>query len=123
VNEPSNLDAWNKDAPVMVEEKPTYYNAGDKKQVNEKRTKKGREDFRIKNIVLDIMQTSQGREYFYGLLEFCHIWRLTFDPENQSITCFREGERNVGLKVLADINQASPDLYHQMCREMEDLKK
>ena len=36
---------------------------------------------------------------------------------------FREGERNVGIRLLADITEASPDAYLLMLKEANDERR
>jgi hypothetical protein len=98
------------------------YNAADPKQVNVARAKAGRKKARLQDIVRDIMQLKQGREYFWDLLSFCGVFQTTFDP-NPYVSANQEGGRNVGLKILADITNSSPDLYLTMMKEAEEIKK
>jgi hypothetical protein len=57
-----------------------------------------------------------GRAWFYDFLSTCHIYQTSFTP-NALTMAHAEGERNVGLRLLADLVEASPDLYLQMLKE------
>ena len=54
--------------------------------------------------------SESGKQVLRDLLEFCHIFQSSYIPEKGMDTAFREGERNVGLRVLdqlqiRDINE------------------
>ena len=62
------------------------------------------------------MSMPQGRAWFYELLEFCHIFNDPFTG-NALAEAYRKGERNVGLRIFADIIAHCPDDYIRMTRE------
>lgn len=63
------------------------------------------------------MSTPAGRRWLYNLLGFCHIYTSNFRT-NALAMAHGEGERNVGLFVVADLAEASPDMFLQMHKEM-----
>jgi hypothetical protein len=65
-----------------------------------------------------VMAEPVGREYFYDLLAGCHVYSSSFGT-NALAMAFREGERNVGLRLVVDVTEASPDLYLQMLKEAD----
>ena len=68
------------------------------------------------NFLVAAMSTAQGREWFYDLLEFCHIFNDPFSGQ-ALLEAYRKGERNVGLRLFSDILTHCPDSYAQMIRE------
>lgn len=68
-----------------------------------------------------ILSTETGRKYIYSVLEFCGVYSTIFSAETNRIY-FNEGQRNVGLKLIADINTACPDLYVKMIEESKKEK-
>lgn len=90
-------------------------NAADKNQV-----KKGR---RKEEILRDgeiddlrhILSSVQGRRFIWGLLGKCHVFKTSFT--GNSTTFFNEGKRDIGLRVLAYVNEAGPELYITMMQE------
>lgn len=77
-----------------------------------------RRDQRATEDLQRVMSTVSGRRFVWGLLEDCHIHHGSFrhgEPVESAV--FREGERNVGLKIMARINSTCPDLYAVMVRE------
>jgi hypothetical protein len=62
-----------------------------------------------------LMSDKRGRRFMHRLLEAAGIWRSSFTGDNA--TFFREGERNVGLRFLADVNEAAPERYATMLKE------
>lgn len=73
---------------------------------------------RIADMAL-LLSTRPGRRFIWGLMSDCGIFRSSFDNSG-SVTAFNEGQRNVGLKVLADVNEAGPEQYLVMLRESQE---
>ena len=48
--------------------------------------------------------TESGKQVLRDLLEFCHVFQSSYMPEAPMDTAFREGERNVGLRLLDQLN-------------------
>lgn len=78
------------------------------------------QDRRRKNaaaIALDdrrfVMGDARGRRFVMALLDFCGPMRTAFHP-NGSQQSFNLGQQNVGLKLLADIEEACPEMYAKM---------
>jgi len=44
-----------------------------------------------------------GKQVLHDLLEFCHIYHSSYMSEAPMDTAFREGERNVGLRILKEL--------------------
>jgi hypothetical protein len=64
----------------------------------------------------------EGRRYFYDLLASAHAFSTSFATNALSMA-FREGERNFGIRLLADIVEASPDAYLLMLKEANDERR
>jgi hypothetical protein len=101
------------------------YDASDPKQVRD-RIKQLKVQENIKDDLLRrIMETREGRAWFFEILESAHIWRSSFSVEPLAMG-FAEGERNLGLRFLADLMRAAPLRYIEMvqeARELGDLEK
>ena len=62
------------------------------------------------------MSTSNGRAWFYNLLEACHLFADPFT--GSALTeAYLKGERNVGLRLFSDIIAHCPDDYILMMKE------
>lgn len=93
------------------------YNADDVKQVKKAR-KKAEIDEAIKfDEIKRWLSTAPGRMLMYSYLETAHIFGTTFIQGSPDGSAFAEGERNHGLRMLADVQSASPDLYMTMIQE------
>lgn len=64
-----------------------------------------------------LLKTEVGRRFCWKLISSTHVFSSSFSPDNDRVTSFREGERNIGLMLIADIMEACPDRYIQMQRE------
>ena len=93
----------------------------DREAVNKSRKKAARTRTDRLEFIKAAMQHEQGRAWFYDVLEFCRVVATPFssDPYN---TAFKCGMQNVGLKILADIQDASPDEYMLMVKEARTKK-
>ena len=62
------------------------------------------------------LSTIQGRTWFYSLLADCHCFSQppSFNPHQDY---FALGERNVGLRIFAEIIAHCPDQYLTMMKE------
>jgi hypothetical protein len=73
-----------------------------------------------KDDVFFLLNTPQGRRFFWRYLGLCGIYRLSYT--GNSDTNFREGERNIGIRMMNDIMEANPDAYLQMINENKKEK-
>lgn len=64
----------------------------------------------------EVLGTVSGRAVLWAVLEDCGIYRLSYH-NNPHETAFREGNRQVGLRLLAEIHAAAPHAYIQMQQE------
>lgn len=95
------------------------YNAAERRHVREA-AKVVRIDASLdREVVVAIMQHSNGRRWMWNRLEACHIFAPSHSG-NALNTAFAEGERNIGLMFLADIMAHCPEQYIQMAREAND---
>jgi len=62
-----------------------------------------------------LMCQREGRRFMWRLLQSCRLYETGL--AGTSAAFFREGERNVGLRVLADIVRLCPDLHARMAIE------
>jgi len=63
-----------------------------------------------------VMSDSRGRRVLWRLLEQAGVFRLSYTGEAQS-TAFNEGQRNIGLRLLAECLEAAPEKYALMQTE------
>lgn len=84
----------------------------DKAKTEALRRKTAAEDMRW------LMSGPRGRRIIHGILEAAGIWRTSFTGNSE--TYFREGMRNIGLMVLAQINDACADSYTTMMQEAKE---
>jgi len=67
-----------------------------------------------------LMADPRGRRIVWGLLELTGVYRSSFTGNSE--TFFREGERNIGLKIVHKIHAHCPDKYATMTKEANDDK-
>lgn len=66
-----------------------------------------------------LMSTKRGRRVLWRVLDRAGVFRLSFNT-NAMAMAFAEGCKNEGLRTLALIQQASPELYPIMLKEARE---
>jgi hypothetical protein len=94
----------------------TSFNASDPEQVAKKRRTAGRKNKADQNIVKGVMSSKEGRAWMFGVLDACHIYSTSFTGDALT-SAFREGERNIGLKLIGSVTRSAPDEYALMLKE------
>lgn len=68
-----------------------------------------------------VMSHQQGRRLMWRLLSKAGVYRTSFS-QNGLEMAFREGQRNLGLFLQAEILDACPDRHQQMLKESRDAR-
>jgi hypothetical protein len=63
-----------------------------------------------------LMSNKRGRRFVARLLERAGVWRLSFNT-NALAMAFSEGQRNEGLRLLAQVTAHCPDRYTELLKE------
>ena len=96
--------------------KPYVTNAANETQVKEA----GQKETRVRNTHYEdvkwVLSSQAGRRVLHKYLMDAGILVTSFNNSG-SITAFNEGQRNMGLKLLADIEEADPEMYTLMRQE------
>lgn len=95
-------------------------NAADSEQVKDAQDKLQRVREREIEDVRFILNDKRGRRFLWRQLEECGVFRSSANNSG-SWTYFNEGQRNIGLKLLTEITDASPDAYLLMLKENKEL--
>jgi hypothetical protein len=66
-----------------------------------------------------LMGSKRGRRILWRVLERAGVFRLSFNTNSMTMA-FAEGARNEGLRMLATIHSACPDLYPTMLKEANE---
>ena len=90
-------------------------NASDTESLDIRKRLERRRDNRQRGNIKQIMSTEAGREFMWTLLDRCGIYRSSFTGNSE--TFFREGERNIGLYLTAQLNKDCVTEYAAMQRE------
>jgi hypothetical protein len=90
-------------------------NAADPKQVEKSRLKEVFNDRHFLTDLRALLELPAGRRILWWLLETAGIYRSSFT--GNSTTFFNEGQRQVGLTLLAKIHEAKPEAIVLMMQE------
>jgi hypothetical protein len=94
---------------VEDQEQNTAQNLAEEKRKEKER--KYAEDLRW------IMSDPRGRRFMWDLLARTRLYQLSHVDGSFDKTAFNEGQRNVGLSYLADIERLTPERYEKMVEE------
>lgn len=92
------------------------YDAGDPVAVKERTKVFRRVEASKRTVMRQLMGSSEGRAWMYGVLTLCHVYQSAFSTNALSMAC-AEGERNIGLRILGDLMEACPERYIEMLKE------
>jgi hypothetical protein len=96
------------------EDKP--YDAGDPKDVKAAIRASQRWNDRKTRVIQTLMSTEDGRRFVREHLELARIGANPFNPDPLK-TAFNCGELNIGQRFMAEVMNATPQLYMQMMAE------
>lgn len=68
-----------------------------------------------------LMSSKRGRRIVWRQLDRAGVFRLSFNT-NAMAMAFAEGNRNEGLRILAQIHAVCPELYPTMVREANEQR-
>jgi hypothetical protein len=101
----------------MADTEPVAFDPGDQKQVQD-RARRAKERQRDADAAIKTLMSSEaGRIWIWDHLSDCGLYRMSARSGDAHMTYFNEGERNVGLRLLAQLQRACPDLYALMTKE------
>lgn len=66
-----------------------------------------------------LMKQKRGRRIVWRFLDSAGVFRTSFNTNSMTMA-FNEGNRNVGLKLVALIHSLCPELYIEMVKEQTD---
>lgn len=95
-------------------------NAADIEQVKEAASKEKRGKEQRCDDMLMVLSTPQGRRFIWRYLTECGVFRTSYTGDATN-TIYLEGQRNMGLKILSDVNEASPEAYIKMMLESKEF--
>lgn len=101
-------------------EKVMVRNAADPDQVEKAKEKSESLNDQRLNDVREILNSVRGRRFYWELMVKCGIFDTRFAGESSNTTAFNLGERNIGLQLLAAVNEAAPEAYTIMLRESKE---
>lgn len=105
----------------MSPEKAEVTDASDPDQVAKARKKEKYKDEDYSDDLRKVLRTEEGRRVFWRLLEWCGVYRSTWAPGQEIY--FKAAKRDVGLKIITDMESADPRLYAEMLLEAAKKKQ
>lgn len=98
----------------MSDEQP--FNGGEVAQVKKRARKAQIQRLRELDDLAYVMSDPRGRRVLSRVQGFCRVFESLFDA-NALVMAHREGQRNVGLWLTAEMTEAAPAQFLEMQRE------
>lgn len=96
----------------------TPFDANDPKQVNERNSRAGHRTRRLRGVLQSLLSTQDGREWLWSFMDdFMTTRKTVVEGAAPYAQGFRDGEREVGLRVLRMCREASPENFTAMLVE------
>ena len=92
------------------------YNAGDEEQVKDRKVYGKQRQKIVDEMMIALLDMPQGRMLVWDLLESTKVFHSSFSSRALEMA-FNEGQRNVGLRLMADIMRLAPEQWAKMSRE------
>ena len=86
--------------------------ADERRKVKEDEAKAALKEKSLLQAIYNLMELEDGREFMWWLLEQTHYFQTSFT--GNSVTYFREGERNIGNKVLEKLFTVRPQAMQEL---------
>ena len=97
-------------------EKPLVKNASDVSQIKDAKRKEKNKVWRDKENLQAVLNMQSGRAFLWNILCECGLFKTSYAGDSNEIY-FLEGQRNIGLSIMNDINEVDPDSYLKMMKE------
>jgi hypothetical protein len=92
---------------------------GDRDKVRDKRRDAKLHEHEEGEALTAFMSSHIGRRWMYRTLEQCHMFTTSYSSSPIRMS-FLEGERNIGLRLVADIMAFCPRRYAEMMQEASE---
>lgn len=94
-------------------------NAADKRQVKEGKQREKVRETLDRDALSWMLGHRLGRRLYWNLMGDTGVFSTSYTGDNNR-TNFNEGKRQIGLKMLSNLNAVKPEAYLQMVREAEE---
>jgi len=95
--------------------------ASDPKQVKNAKGKDKRNAQQILNDYRTVLGTPEGRRLIYHILAKCGLYHVMFSGNSRHF--FNDGMRQIGVWLLAEINEADEEVYIKMQSEALERRR
>jgi hypothetical protein len=93
------------------------FDASDEAQVNRRKRDAGRRKKEAGDVLVNLLAKPAGRAWLWGLMAATHMFETSFVQNDPTASAFREGERNIGLRILGEVMRIAPDSFVLMMKE------
>lgn len=97
----------------------TDYNAAEPAHIRDAERSARQAELERHEVLRGIMSVGPGRKWMWDLLVSAHMFSSSFSTSALQMA-FTEGERNIGLRLMVDLQAACPQLYQTMVQEANE---
>lgn len=98
---------------------PLVRNAANKEQVQDAQMKVKLQKEREVADLNALLKSPEARRFIWRILKMCGMYESSYTGSG-SDTFFREGKRQIGLNILAEVTTVDPNAFLQMMKENGD---
>ncbi len=95
---------------------PEQYDASDEGQVKKRDLEAKRRDRDTRDVLIALLAERKGRDWMWELLSAAHMYEAN-PPTDPLQMAYREGERNIGLRLMQQLLRHTPNAVIQMMQE------
>lgn len=70
----------------------------------------------------NVLNHASGRRVIWRIMEDCGVFKNCFVESSSRLTDFLLGQKNLGLKIMAEVNDVNPEFYVRMKKENENIE-
>jgi hypothetical protein len=91
-----------------------FFGAEDERLNEQQKKERLSQKMRMLDDIRWVLSNTKGRRVLWFILSLCGVFRASYVPKDSTQTAFNEGRRDVGLRLLLEIQTANPKAYSQM---------
>lgn len=84
------------------------YDADNPRKVGKRERRAKAAQRQAESDLAQLLKVPAFRRFVHARLERCHIWMPSYRQGDPMHTAFQEGERNIGLELFANCEEAAP---------------
>lgn len=106
-----------------MSDEPLVTDSSSASQVRKARSRAGLRDRQRRDRWQAILESPQGKACLWEILEWCGAFTQESNVDVMSRVVFREGKRNIGLRIINAIESVQPGAFARLIQQHHEEKK